>query len=280
MGLRVLSALVILMCLGFLVSPGKAQDDTDLKLYTLDCGAIEIADARVLDMTNSISGSLQLKSACYLIQHGNEYMLWEAGFNPEAIKASKEGDMFRQSITETITQSLEKIGLKPSDITKIGVSSMHFDNIGQANDFKDAMLYMGAADYDFLFDQSQVPQGYNPEFLDEWGDGENVVKVNAQTDVFGDGRVVIVPTAGHTKGHTSLLVNLKNSGSYLLVGDLWHTQDNYDNNRVASFVMDANQTLQTMTRVKSWAQQNNVKTVIQHEPKHFEKMPTLPEYLD
>jgi glyoxylase-like metal-dependent hydrolase (beta-lactamase superfamily II) len=40
--------------------------------------------------------------------------------------------------------------------------------------------------------------------------------------VFGDGSVVILSTPGHTPGHQSLLVNLKETGPVILSGDLYH----------------------------------------------------------
>jgi N-acyl homoserine lactone hydrolase len=40
--------------------------------------------------------------------------------------------------------------------------------------------------------------------------------------VFGDGSVVVISTPGHTPGHQSLFVNLKNTGPVVLSGDLYH----------------------------------------------------------
>ena len=269
----------LLIC-WFLPSVVFAADKPEIRLYKLDCGSIRILDANMLDTTDHYEGGVNLKSACFVIQHNNHYMLWEAGFNHEALKRSKEEDPFQPSIAETITESLQKIGLKPWNISHIAVSNMNFDNIGQANTFKQAKLYMGEADYDFLFNQILTPKGYYPEFIDEWADGKNVVLVNEKTDVFGDGRVVLIPTPGYTKGHISLLVNIEKSGSYLLAGDLWHMQQNYDLGLVSDFAKDMNKTRATMERVKNWAEKNNVKVIIQHDSNHFRELPDLPEYLD
>ncbi|MFP4312925.1 MAG: N-acyl homoserine lactonase family protein [Alphaproteobacteria bacterium] len=257
-----------------------AQSSIDMRLYKLDCGNIKILDANILDTSNSYAGAVTLKSSCYVIKHGEDYMLWEAGFNPQAIEKSSEEDMFQPFIRETIPQALEKIDLKPEDITKIGISNMHFDNIGQANLFSHATLYMGWEDYNFLFNVPLLPQGFHPEFIDEWADGKNVVIVKDKTDIFGDGRVVMIPTPGHTLGHNSLLVNLEKSGSYLLSGDLWHVQENMENNRVPDFSKNPTLNRQTGERVKNWAENNNVKVIIQHDPRHFEEIPDLPEFLD
>lgn len=256
------------------------ESESLIRLYKLDCGQIKILDANILDTTDSYSGGITLKSSCFVIKRGSQYLLWEAGFNPDAIKGARDTHMFQPSITETIAQSLEKIGLNQKDITQIAISNMHFDNIGQANMFDHATLYMGEHDYFFLFNQMVTPQGYHPEFINEWADGKDVVLVTGQTDIYGDGTAILIPTPGHTEGHLSLLVNLKNSGSYLLAGDLWHTQENYETGRIPDFSRDIETNRKTMQRVKSWAAKNNVKVIIQHDAGHFKKLPDLPKYLD
>ena len=258
----------------------NAKDAADLRLYTIDCGNIKVKDANIMDTTDSYEGSLQLKASCYVIQHGDEYMLWDAGFNPEAIKSVTEDDMFQPKISETIPESLERIGLNVSDISKIGISHYHFDHIGQANTFKDAELYIGAEDFDALFGSEEAPEGLTPQFIDEWKDGKNVFKVTEKTDVFGDGSVMIIPSHGHTPGHESLLVNLKNSGPHILVGDLWHFQDNFKHDRMPDFNTSLEDTKHSMEEIKALAEEHKVKLIIQHDPEHFRAMPALPAYLD
>ena len=54
------------------------------------------------------------------------------------------------------------------------------------------------------------PKEYNP--------GHDVLLVSGTHDLFGDGRVVRLPTYGHTPGHQSLRVRL-DSGEVVLTGD-------------------------------------------------------------
>lgn len=266
-----------------LIASASAQEDnreSELRLYTLDCGTIKIREANIMDTTDSYEGALELKASCYVIQNGDDYMLWDAGFNPEAIAGSKEGDMFRPSITETIPESLERIGLKPTDINKIGLSHVHFDHIGQANTFKDAKLYIGQKDFDTIFAEDVNKEMYNPDFVSAWKESENVVKITQETDVFGDGRVKIIPAEGHTPGHTTLMIDLKNAGPHILVGDLWHFKDNMKFNRQPDFNYDMEETKTSMEEIKTRAEKDSARLIIQHDPQHFHQMPELPAYLD
>lgn len=260
-------------------TPAHAQSDAELRLYTLDCGAIKIKDASILDVTNRMQGTRDLKNTCYVIQHGEEYMLWNAGFNPDAIKGSKPTDPFLPSMTETIPESLDKIGLKIHDITKIGVSNNHFEHIGQANLFKHAKLYIGTRDYTFMFEKDPVPEGLTPEFLDEWADGKNVEKITTRHDVFGDGSVMIIPASGSTHGNLALLVNLKVSGPHMLMGDTWYTYQNYKYNLVSDFDVNPEQSKRTMRYMKAFMRQKNAKMVINHDPDHLAELPDIPAYL-
>ena len=47
-----------------------------------------------------------------------------------------------------------------------------------------------------------------------------------KTNVFGDGTVVMLNTPGHTPGHHSLMVRLKEKGAVILIGDLAHFHEN------------------------------------------------------
>src|SRR5580692_10184253 len=66
------------------------------------------------------------------------------------------------------------------------------------------------------------------------GTPKNLQLIDGDTDVFGDGSVTLLSTPGHTPGHQSLLVHLKNSGFIILSGDVVHLEDNFKENIVPS----------------------------------------------
>lgn len=69
--------LALLLC----VAVGHAkQGATKVKLYTLDCGRIEINDMDAFADDGSYAGvSKTLVVACYLIRHPKGDLLWDAG---------------------------------------------------------------------------------------------------------------------------------------------------------------------------------------------------------
>ena len=84
-----------------------------------------------------------------------------------------------------------------------------------------------------------------------WISGGSKVEPQAgDKDVFGDGTVVILRTPGHTPGHQSLLVRLKEKGPVILSGDVAHFHENYENDGVPSANYDRAQTLASLDRIK------------------------------
>ncbi len=94
--------------------------------------------------------------------------------------------------------------------------------------------------------------------------------------MFGDGTVVILRTPGHTPGHSSLLVRLKEKGNVLLTGDLVHFRENYDSNEVPVFNTDRAQTLASLERFKKIAANLKATVIIQHDPRDIGKLPAFP----
>lgn len=101
--------------------------------------------------------------------------------------------------------------------------------------------------------------------------------VSGDRDVFGDGRVVMLGTPGHTPGHHSLLVRLA-SGSILLTGDLWHFSEQVALKGVPRVNTDRADTLASMDRISRIATTLGARVVIGHEPADIALLPVFPAY--
>ena len=119
-------------------------------------------------------------------------------------------------------------------------------------------------------------RGVNAGAFTNWMNGGNVEPLTGDKDVFGDGTVVILRTPGHTPGHSSLLVRLKEKGNVLLTGDLAHFHENYDSNGVPSFNYDRAETIASLDRFKKIAANLNATVIIQHDPRDIGKLPAFP----
>ena len=83
-------------------------------------------------------------------------------------------------------------------------------------------------------------------------------------------------TPGHTPGHHSLLVKLKEMGNVLITGDLAHFHENYDSNGVPTFNTDRAASLASLDRFKKIAANLKATVIIQHDARDIGKLPAFP----
>jgi N-acyl homoserine lactone hydrolase len=200
--------------LALLLLGAPAQAMT-VRLWRLDCGAVQVNDLNLFSDSYGYAGrSQRLTDSCYLIQHGADYMLWDTGL-PAALLGKPIGnELMSPSLTETLAKQLGTLDVRPDQITLIGISHYHFDHVGQAAEFPKAKLLIGKADVEALAAQP-VPFGAEPRLLAPWLNGQAPLEaVSGDKDVFGDGTVTMLSMPGHTPGSYALLVRLLKLGRY------------------------------------------------------------------
>jgi N-acyl homoserine lactone hydrolase len=256
-----------------MTAAASAQAPADISLTRFDCGkTTTLADvSRFSDVAAFKGLSVQLTFSCYLIKHGNDYLVWDTG-NPPAAAGNTAPTAPKQSLVEQLSQ----LNLKPEQITFVAVSHYHGDHIGQVASFPQATLLIGKGDWDALTDAKPNPM-VNPANFAHWiSGGGKVEPVSGDKDVFGDGSVIMLNTPGHTPGHHSLLVKLKDKGNVLLTGDLAHFRENYDSNGVPTFNTNRADTLASLDRFKQLAANLKATVIIQHDARDIEKLPAFP----
>ena len=233
-----------------------------------DVGARTGAGLRFSDTYDFDGLKVQLVFSCYLIKHGNDYMIWDPGFGKGAGAVAPK---------ETIPEFLAKLELKPDNIKYVAISHYHGDHVGQVDLFPKSTLLIGKGDWDELSDPAKANPRANPATFAPWiKGGSKVEPVSGDKDVFDDGTVVMLNTPGHTPGHHVLLVNLKETGPVILSGDMAHFRENYDLNGVPSFNSDRSQSIASVERVKQLAKNLKATVIIQHDPRDVSKLPAFP----
>lgn len=250
-----------------------AQGAPELTLTRFDCGKTQTLNdvGRFSDVAAFKGLSVQLTFSCYLIKHGGDYLVWDTG-NPAATGSNPPAVAPKSSLVEQLAQ----LHLKPEQITFVAISHYHGDHIGQVASFPQATLLIGKADWDAL-NQDKPNPGVNPANFAHWiSGGGKVEPVIGDKDVFGDGSVIMLNTPGHTPGHHSLLVKLKERGNVLITGDLSHFREGYAGNSVPTFNTSRAETLASLDRFKQLATNLNASVIIQHDARDIDKLPAFP----
>jgi len=246
-----------------------------MEMWRLDCGAVEFTDFNAFfsDTSEYPAGPKRLVASCYLIRHGADYMLWDTGLPAGLVGHPNSNPAMTASLDASIVDQLRRIGVRPEQVTIVGISHYHFDHTGQAASFPHARLIMGAGDLAALRgDQPGIERAPLAPWL---GGGGQVTEANGDHDVFGDGNVVMLNLPGHTPGHRGLLVRLA-SGPVLLSGDIYHFTEQVARRGVPPFNTSRAETLASMDRFDRLGRNLHANVIIQHEPADVAKLPAFP----
>jgi len=269
---RTLKLLALGICANALVTaPVSAQVAPDVTLTRLaDCGTPQApteVNLRFSDTYAFDDLKVQFVFSCYLIKHGNNYMLWDTGHSMTAPNVAPK---------ISVVDQLAKLGVKPEQIQYVGISHYHGDHTGQVASFPQATLLIGQGDWNAITAPKPAAGVNAPPFAQWISGGGKIEPLPADKDVFGDGSVVILNTPGHTPGHHSLLVKLREKGNFLITGDLVHFHENYNSNGVPWFNVSRADTLASIDRFKKLAQTFKATVIIQHDARDIGKLPAFP----
>jgi glyoxylase-like metal-dependent hydrolase (beta-lactamase superfamily II) len=257
------------------------------KLFRLDCGHSLANDESVWTPGENAGRSIEFSSTCWLMKHGSEWLLWDTGVPESAINDPRGWSTLPQLIVyhldRTVTDQLAQIGLKPRDVTHVAISHTHGDHIGNMSLFPDATVLMQRAEHSWINSGDGPNENVNQLMAlarKLLGTPKNLQLIDGDTDVFGDGSVTLVSTPGHTPGHQSLLVHLKNSGFIILSGDVVHLQENFEKNRVPSLNTDKAASIASMERIRQMIATYKATLFINHDKKQTDTLKLLPASYD
>lgn len=245
--------------LAFGAAGAATRPSPRVELWRLDCGTF---------------GPKPLVNSCYLIRHGDQLMLWDAGFPGEWVGKPPAAERRSVVATTSLIDALARLGIAPDAIDIVAVSHLHWDHIGQAASFPKARLLIGKEDWESLVATRPDPRLQPYRFAPWIEDSAPLETIVGDKDVFGDGSVIMFATPGHTAGHHSLLVRTTRSGAAMLSGDLYSSATQYVEKRVPKDNVDAARTVESFRRFDAMSHALKATVVIQHEPADIAKLPS------
>lgn len=194
---------------------------TAIRLHALHCGG-DLTTMSAFDPFDE-NPALRVYNPyfVYVVQHPSGTLLFDSGAHP-ALRTDPESRLgaaaaafeVRLEPEHHLEQRLAAIGLRPQDIDLVVQSHLHFDHAGGLEWVRHAPVLVQREELAFAMD----PPVYQREIyvradfdLDlDWQE------LDGDHDVFGDERVMVISTPGHTRGHQSLLVRLDGQTVFLL----------------------------------------------------------------
>ncbi len=205
----------------------------------------------------------------FLIMHPDGNVLFITGQPLSAVNSTAVGDYIPvMKEAEHISRQLAKVGLKTADITHIVLSHLHSDHAGGLEAFEDAVCYVQAGE---LLDDN------GRRMMDQYPLPRRLV--SGDHDLFGDGRIKMIFTPGHSPGHQSLLLRLERTGGILLAADSVYLDEILENCVMPGNVRDHEAMLKTLARIMEM-RRNGIRVISGHDPQSWAGFRLAPAYYE
>jgi glyoxylase-like metal-dependent hydrolase (beta-lactamase superfamily II) len=203
------------------------------RLYVFDCGTLVYNKPEDYNLKRDEVKDSNMGVTCYLVMHPKGILIYDTGLNDRLVGRplyENVVDGYAQLKLNTLSGQLADIGVAPAKVDYLVLSHYHWDHIGNAGDFARStwLVYEGDRDQMFSIAARAYPWFSQYSALEH----SKTTLLSGDHDVFGDGTVIVLATPGHTEGHCSLLVRLKNTGPVVLSGDLYHYAKERELNRM------------------------------------------------
>ena len=166
---------------------------------------------------------------------------------------------------QAIAAQLRKLGVEPRDIRVVVMTHLHMDHASAISDFTEATYVLGAGrvgrvqrplpDASRLRPQARRARGRVPRGHLRPRASSSYSTFGRSFDLFGDGSVRLVYTPGHSRGHQSVIVRLKDREA-LLAGDAIYFLDTLDHERRGLFLDDEHNWRRSLREIQLYRREN------------------------
>lgn len=193
-----------------------------MKMHILSGGRLRMKKSTYLPDADR-SETIELPVSSMLLRHAQANVLFDTGCHPSVAENAEArwGGMARVVTPimrpgDNVLAGLSSLGLGPEDIDIVVNSHFHPDHCGCNAFFKKATIMVHTLEVEAAKAPDSTTRGYLPA---EWDHPMPMDTISAQHDLFGDGRIVLIPLPGHTPGTIGTLAALDRSGAFLLASD-------------------------------------------------------------
>jgi len=247
-----------------------------VRLYAMTCGWLTGSLGSFLAGEH---GRLRVPVPCYLIDHPRGKVLFDTGLHVQtqtdpAGRLGKVAAFYTVTFSpgEEVTARLEVLGVAPGDIRFLVNSHLHFDHAGGNEQIPNATLVIQRREWEAAHVDDQIAANFfDPNDYDL---GHEVLAVNGEHDLFGDGSVVCVPTYGHTPGHQALYVGVA-GGPVLLAADACYLRRTLESLHLPPVVHDRAAMLESLRRICG-LRDAGTRIFYGHDPEFWSTVPQVP----
>jgi len=223
---------------------------------------------------------LELPIISFLLEHPSAgRVLVDTGFHPSVAVDSGQamgrfgGLLFkdvRMEAEDAVPGQLRRRGIDPTEIRTVVMTHLHSDHASGVSEFPGATFVLSKQEWDAASNgretdgylKRQYDHAFDYRTLDfEEPDADSFATFGRSFDLFGDGSVRMAFTPGHTHGHCSVIVRLKDREA-LIVGDAAYTMRTIEATHLPWKMADEHRFRRSLSEIQGYIEQTPDAVVI------------------
>lgn len=252
-----------------------------MRLYALHCGG-DLTDMATFDpFDENLGTKVYNPYFMYVITHPRGTVLFDSGVHPamRTDPASRLGDaaasiQVQVTADDHIEKRLATIGMQPSDVDIVVQSHLHFDHAGGLEWLAHAPVLVQRDELEFALN----PPVYQREIYVQADFDHDLdwQQLDGDHDIFDDGRLVVLSTPGHTRGHQSLMVKL-NSQVVILLADAAYLLTKMRARLLPGILWSPDALIATWDRVEELEREHHALLMTTHDLDYEERVKLAPD---
>ncbi len=221
------------------------------------------APAGVLREGEPMDERMRFPVPVFLIETADERILIDTGLNPAALGDPgayyERPDLFSMFALGQQRSVAEHVDL--STLTKVVLTHLHWDHVGGLEQIPSSVaLVIQRAEWAAGHDDGAIAR--NAFLARDYAAAEDreLILLDGDHDLLGDGSIELLSTPGHTVGHQSVRV-----GDIVLGGDVTHFASGLDDHRFPIFGHDLAQQARSAERLRGLREQG-LTVIPGHDP--------------
>ena len=246
------------------VRPDLLTDElvwTFVKIEMLNVGWFT-APAGIFRAGDDLDRTIRFPVPAYLVETATERILIDTGLNPASIADPAayydRPDIFAVSALEQEQTVAEQLDV--GTLTKVVLTHLHWDHVGGLHLIPASVpVVIQRTEWQAGHDDAAVQRNF---FLprDYADDRREVILLDSDCDLLGDGSIELLLTPGHTPGHQSIRI-----GDLVLGVDVAHFASGLDDHRFPVFADDHEEQGRSADRLRAM-RDAGLKVIPGHDP--------------
>ena len=170
---------------------------------------------------------------------------------------------------------LQRSGVAPESVRYLVQTHLHIDHTGALGHFPDATVVVHARELDAARTAEEpLARGYvrtTQKACLRWQ------TVQDDHDLFGDGRIRLFQTPGHSAGHMSLLLELEETGPILITADAVDDRSQWEGRRALRVLHSREDAVRSLERLRELARETDPLLIFGHDPEGWSALRHGPE---